>query len=335
MPRLRRKSDLFARFDEAVRLSGWSLLYLSKLENPAKYQVYRDGRGGVLKVYLWNITPGGRNRPPDEYRIQPTGLPNERFEIEAGARTLVLGWWEDVGVFAGWDVRQHPGKLGASSSLQINEATLRRALLTGFAPYVKGNGETAIAFRPDFMGTYITHLEALHDSGTVPAEAELLDKLGDDPAEVKDEDIDAEVDEKRRFAIRATRRALRAMDFAGRVLGAYGHRCAMCGVQLGLIDGAHILPAAQPASTDQTSNGVALCALHHRAYDRSLVTFDADLTIHLNVNRIAALRASDRIEGLKRFEKALRPMLIVPPDKRDRPAPPMVKQANALRGWKL
>jgi hypothetical protein len=65
----------------------------------------RDVERERVKCYIWNITPGGKNRPADEYRVQPTGV--AKFEPGPGTKTLILGWWEDVGVFAGWDVREH------------------------------------------------------------------------------------------------------------------------------------------------------------------------------------------------------------------------------------
>lgn len=243
MPRLR-KADLLGQVEDSIRLSGCSLLFLSKDRHPARYQVYQHGWGVQVRVYIWNITHGGgAKRAASEYRIQITGI-NE-FKPEPDARNLILGWWDDVGAFAGWDIRQHLGPLGSSPSMQISEGALRQALLTGFAPYVKANGETAIAFRPDFMGTYIEFLEPLHDSGAVPTEAGLLARISEDPDQVGDKDIDEEVGEKRKFAVISTKRALRALDFTRRVLSAYDHRCAMCGSQLRLVDGAHILPASE------------------------------------------------------------------------------------------
>lgn len=328
---LRKKSDLLGRFEDAVRLSGGNLLYLSKGQHPARYRVFADGKGGTVRVFIWNITHGGKGSAADEYRIQVTGI-NE-IEPEAGARNLILGWWEDVGVFAGWDIRQHTGDVSSSPSMQVSEGALRQALLTGFAPYLNQRGETAIAFRPDFMGTYIEFLEPLHDSGTIPEEAAILTKPSEDPEDVEDAEIDDDVAEKRKYAVLSTKRALRAIDFSQRVLGAYGRQCAMCGTQLRLIDGAHILPAAHEDSTDQTSNGVALCALHHRAYDRALVTFNTSFKVAVNEEMVKKLKADDRAGGLDNFRKGLRPFLIVPPDKKDRPAEKFVKAANELRGW--
>jgi len=327
------KRQLLERFEDAIRLSGWSILYLSKDAHPARYQIYRNNRSYRVQTYIWNITHGGATRSADEYRIQITGI--DRFEPQNSARNLILGWWDEASVFAAWDIRQHLGALSSSPSMQISEGALRQALLTGFAPYVNQNGETAIALRSDFMVTYIQFMDQIHDSGIVPAEANLLEKLSMDPDNVLDEEIEGEVAEKRKFAILSAKRALRAIDFSRRVLSAYEYRCAMCGLQLRLVDGAHILPVAHLDSTDQTANGVGLCALHHRAFDRSLVTFDSDFKIHINESRVKVLVAEDRGGGLSAFRKSLRPLIFTPAEKKSRPSLKFIDKANAVRGWKL
>ncbi len=331
MPNLS-KTLLLQEFEDAVRLSGWSLLFQSKSQHPAYYTIWRDDERYRVKVYIWNITPGGRASLPHEYRIQRTGV---QFVPEPNTRTLVLGWWSEVGVFAGWDVRQHSKSDGSSPSLQINESALQKALLSGFAPSIKSNGETAIALRPDFMGTYIQHLETLHDSGKIPKEFKVLSHISEEPDEVDEDEIESEVASKRKRALVSTWKNLRANDFSRRVLTAYSHRCAMCGVQLRLIDGAHILPVGEPGSTDKTNNGVALCVLHHRSYDRGLVTFDQTFKTHVNEVMVRNLKDADRIGGIKIFRGAIRPILATPPDKKDRPQAKHVKRANTLRGWKL
>jgi putative restriction endonuclease len=332
MARLSKRS-LLNRVEEAIRLSGWSILYLSEDAHPARYRIYRGAQNFDVKVYIWNITHGGATRSADEYRIQVTGV--SKFDLEPGAQNLLLGYWDEVATFTGWDIRQHLGQLGSSPSMQVSVQALRQSLLTGFAPYANRNGETAVAFRPDFMGTYIQYLEPIHDSGQVPKEASILAQLSEDAEAVEDEEIEGDVAPPRAFAVIATKRALRALDFGRRVLAAYGHQCAMCGVQLRLVDAAHILPASDPNSTDQTQNGVALCPLHHRAYDRALVTFDANLEVYQNTAAIRSLEAEDRSGGLPEFRKALRRILIAPADRRDRPSERFVAEANRLRGWNL
>ena len=145
--------------------------------------------------------------------------------------------------------------------------------------------------------------------------------------------IGAHVAAPRRWAVTQTRRALRALDFSERVLSAYRNRCAMCGMQLRLLDGAHILPVADPDSTDETANGVALCTLHHRAYDKGLVTFDTNHRIHLNENRFETLRLEGLAGGVESFCEGLREIIDLPVERRSRPRAYFIERANILRGW--
>ena len=161
----------------------------------------------------------------------------------------------------------------------------------------------------------------------------MLSRIAQNPEQVDDGEIEEEIAEPRCYAVISTKRALREVDFRKRVLTAYNQRCAMCGVQLRLLEGAHILPAKHPDSTDGTDNGVALCTLHHRAFDRAFVTFDPEFRIHVNQDTVTKLRATDQAGGLDAFMNALRPILALPPDRRDRPVAQFVNMANALRRW--
>lgn len=325
------KSELLATVEQAILDGGWRYLCLGPSgDHPARYSVFLGEQRHDVCVYIWNLTPGGRNRPLDEWRIQATGV--GRFLAEANSETLILGWEDERGVFVGFDRRKHDGQLGHSPSIQLVERTLDDAVRTGFAIHNKGNDELAVAFRPDFLPTYIANAAPLHDCGKVEREVELLGQVGEQ-ADDLDDGVDDVVAPPRRYAVVAARRALREIGFRNRVLRAYGDSCAMCGVQLRLLDAAHILPAAHPDSTDGTDNGVALCALHHRAFDRTLVTFDAEFRTHVNETAVATLEARHRAGGLGPFRDALRPMLALPPAGRDRPAPRFVDRANELRGW--
>jgi putative restriction endonuclease len=338
-----RKRDLFDIVERSILDSGWKYLRLSAGDDhPARYQIYRDDENNneTVRIYIWNLTHGGgAARAADEYRIQITGIASEngsqQFFAEPDGKTVILGWWQEIGVFAGFDYSFHSGPLGNSPSIQIREAALRNAHANGFAAHNKGNGELAIAFRPDFMGTYLHNLEELHDSGTHPEEISLLEEIAENPDNVDEAEIEKEIPPERQYAVVSTRKALRDINFRNRVLTAYGQRCAMCGVQLKLLDAAHILPVAHPDSTDQTSNGVALCALHHRAFDRALVTFDDEHKIHVHEAQVKEFAETGHDGGIEEFRKALRPALILPPDKRDRPDSKFVLAINALRGWVL
>lgn len=67
---------------------------------------------------------------------------------------------------------------------------------------------------------------------------------------------------------RAVSVLIRDTRFRGKVLEAYGLRCAMCDLGLSLVQGAHIYPASAPDSKDNLNNGIALCANHQLSFDR-------------------------------------------------------------------
>ena len=74
----------------------------------------------------------------------------------------------------------------------------------------------------------------------------------------------------------------RSRDFRLRVLRAYEYRCCVCGFDMRVgnklagIEAAHIMwhTAKGP---DKESNGLALCVLHHKAFDLGAFTVGADL----------------------------------------------------------
>lgn len=339
MPPLR-KPTLFKLFEDALRRSGLSFLRLSgEGEHPASYQIIKDAGSYRARVYIWNLTFGGRVALPDEWRIQVTGLPEvgggQRFVPKVGGKTIIFGWCEELGVFAAYDVNKHLGVLGGSPSIQIRQPALEAARLNGLAAHFKGEEEVAFAVKPAYMGAYLDNMEDLHACGSSEDALQILEEICEDPESVDDQEIEDQVPEPRRYAVVSTKKALRDANFKDRVLTAYSHSCAMCGVQLRLLDAAHILPAAHPDSTDETSNGIALCALHHRAYDRGLVTFDTGYRIHRNGAMEAELVAAGLDGGLADFQARLFPMIEVPPGRVDRPSPAFIEQVNALRGWAL
>ena len=68
------------------------------------------------------------------------------------------------------------------------------------------------------------------------------------------------------------------------VLRMYGYKCAICGLDVPeLLDAAHIVPwAKDPSKRLDPNNGIALCVLHHRAYDRGLIKIENGRVICTN-----------------------------------------------------
>jgi putative restriction endonuclease len=331
VPRLT-KDDLLSIIVRSISECGWSILYLDNpVTHPFRLQVYRNDESYRLRVYIWNLTHGGgAARPRSEYRIQITGLPTRYFEPEIEGKTLILGWWDEVEVFAGFDYSKHSGILGSSPSIQIREQYLRNAHINGFSACDKGNEEIAIAFKPSFFIEYVSNLESLHGFGESKYDLSVLETVAENPDAVNDEEIES-TSWIRQTVIQTVKKRLRDSSFQERVLTAYNYRCAMCGVQLDLVQAAHIVPVSHEDGTDYTSNGMALCALHHYAYDRGLVFVDEEYSIELNDSKVAQLRSISRDEGLEGFVEALRGMIILPPDRLDRPHRDYLHIANSLR----
>ena len=325
------KYDLLAQIISAINDSGWNVVYLESIDqHPFHLQIYREHESCHVRIYVWHMTHGGgRARPKDEYRIQITGV--DHFEPLAGGKTLVLGWWKEANVFAGFDVRKHLGKLGASPSIQIREYALRKAYINGFEPYDKGNKEVAIAFRPDFFVEYIKSLEPLHDFGQSAKDLTVLSEVAENP-EINEAEIQIK-NVVRKTTVISLSKKLRDVSFRRRVLTAYSFHCAMCGIQLKLVEAAHIIPVNHEMGTDETRNGIALCALHHKAYDQALVTINTDYAIQVNRFQAEELQIQKLSDGLAKFSQDLRPLIILPPAISDRPHIEYIRIANDIRGW--
>jgi len=326
------KYDLLEKIVSAINDSGWNVAYLEDIkQHPFYLQIYRDDQSYRAKIYVWHLTHGGgKARAIDEYRIQVTGV--DRFVPLAGAKTLILGWWKEIDVFAGFDVRKHLGKLGASPSIQIKEDALRKAYINGFEPYDKGNNEVAIALRPDFFVNYVQSLESLHDFGQSRKDLSVLSQVAQNP-EINVADIQVQSIARKTTVVSVIKK-LRDASFRKRVLTAYNSRCAVCGIQLKLVEAAHIVPVDHDKGTDETRNGLALCSLHHRAYDQALITIAEDYSVQINRNRVQDLQNLNLSEGLDIFSQNLRPIIVLPPAVTDRPHARYIRIANDIRGWK-
>ena len=134
---------------------------------------------------------------------------------------------------------------------------------------------------------------------------------------------------------RSFKKIRRDSGFRNRILTAYKQKCAMCGIQLRLIEAAHIVPVSYDTSTDETQNGMSLCSLHHKAYDNGLITIKPDYTIIENDKIISDFKQHDLIGGLETFRENLRNIIHLPPDERDRPDKDYIRLGNKIRGWEV
>jgi putative restriction endonuclease len=93
----------------------------------------------------------------------------------------------------------------------------------------------------------------------------------------------ADLIDLRRYARRETRVRLHQREFRSRVLFAYSDRCCICSLRhRGLLDAAHIVDDAHEQGVALVSNGLAMCRIHHGAYDQLLLGIDPNLKVEIN-----------------------------------------------------
>ncbi|MCT8281711.1 HNH endonuclease [Xanthomonas translucens] len=230
-------------------------------------------------------------------------------------------------MFAAWDIRKHENQDSSSPSAQIREDVLQNAYRNGFAVGARGNGEVVAAFRPELIAEYAENVEGIHDGNV--AELEALNNLPNIGVR------EAEQAYGRKKIVSEIVRAYRAHDFSKRVLSAYSNVCAVCGLQLRLVEAAHIVPVTSDASTDSTENGIALCVLHHRAYDKNIISIDEGYRIQVSETVLRGLGEYNLLGGLEHFRGNLREMMLLPADRRDYPSPGNLALSRRVRAWQV
>jgi len=322
------KSDLLQRIIVAVKASGWNAILLSS-EHPFKLSLFRSDQRIVVLCYIWNLTHGGYPRNPNELRVQVTGI--DRFRVEDGAKTLLLGWGEDEQMFAGFDVMKHLISMsGRSPSLQVRRETLDEAKSKAFFPQTRDNQEIVIAFRPDFFAAYVQELEELHKTAQRPEDLRQLERIANTDIEREIRDIPAG---PRKTVLQQINRKVRDARFRQNVLAAYGCRCAVSGIQLELVDAAHIIPVDHERGTDELKNGICLSALHHRAFDNGLIGIKRDYSVILNERHMSELRAIGWDGGAAEFKASLRDQILLPARRAHYPDLDYLAFGQELRGW--
>jgi putative restriction endonuclease len=107
----------------------------------------------------------------------------------------------------------------------------------------------------------------------------LADTIGRISAGSLDPDPEAP---RKAYVTREVKQRLHQARFRSLVLGAYKEQCAMCRLRhRPLLDAAHILPDRDQRGLPEVTNGLALCRIHHGAYDVGIVGVDPDYLVHI------------------------------------------------------
>jgi hypothetical protein len=256
------RSDLF---EHICQIAGPSVEPVDPRDGwPGIARVQTAQGASTISLHVSNISTHAR--ADYERRFQN---PGNRTPVDApnGAIPILLG----LGAVDGTEIVvavSGATRVGreARFSILFNVGIMEEAALTGWSEYQSGTGETIVAMHPRLIPAFVEALihNVVLDPSSVSDAASASGLLEQD---------DDESSERTRVAVS---RLVRRAAFGRDVCDAYGCKCAMCGIGLGLLEGAHIYPASAPGSTDRTWNGLALCRNHHRLFDRHKVWIDPD-----------------------------------------------------------
>ncbi len=105
---------------------------------------------------------------------------------------------------------------------------------------------------------------------------------------------------EREYARQLTKRRLHQPIFRTRVLRAYDDSCAMCRLRhVRLLDAAHILPDGHPRGLPAVPNGLALCKIHHAAFDENILGVRPDLVVEVRRDVLDEIDGPMLLHGLQ------------------------------------
>jgi len=107
-------------------------------------------------------------------------------------------------------------------------------------------------------------------------------------------------DKLRRYLTRESRSRLHQPLFASQVMLAYQERCAVCALNhRELLDAAHIVADSKPHGLPIVTNGLALCKIHHAAYDSNILGIRPDHVVEIHERLLYEIDGPMLLHGLQ------------------------------------
>jgi putative restriction endonuclease len=109
--------------------------------------------------------------------------------------------------------------------------------------------------------------------------------------------------DRRRYITVETQQRLHQVAFRAHVIRAYQLSCAICRLRHPeLLDAAHILEDKHPRGIPVISNGLALCAIHHKAYDKNVLAIKPDYSVEIQEKVLREIDGPMLKYGLQEFQ---------------------------------
>jgi hypothetical protein len=222
---------------------------------PSGGELTRDS--GLLPISAHVSTVGPHARRPYEFRFQN---PGDRTPVsDQYGFPLLIGLAEEKEQEPCLIVVDGRTRLGreARFSILFNRSIIEDAVKRGVSLYISKSGERIYGTRPEIF----------------PTVADIIASGVEVPLRELQQAVSASgfLEDGSEQSAKRTRRAaeilVRDHAFGRDVKAAYDNKCAMCGLSLRMVVGAHIYPVSAPGSEDKVWNGLCLCANHHAAFD--------------------------------------------------------------------
>lgn len=172
----------------------------------------------------------------------------------------------------------HPDNVGLRELMRTrNPLIYFHALMPGryyalWPVYVVGDDPKALTFNVAVDDHNLARLAA----------GERTDRIADD----------TETTIRRRYITATTRQRVHQAAFRERILEAYKEQCTLCRLRhRELLDASHIIPDLEEGGEPVVTNGLALCKLHHTAFDAFFLSIRPDYVIEIR-ERCMARRSS-------------------------------------------
>lgn len=293
-------------------LDGW----------PSLVRVRLDDGNLLTAMHLGPVGLSHRGRDEVERRFQNPGQ-NRPVSAPGHSLPLLLGIWEQGQrpILVGMEAEARLGR-STRQSLFIPLWLLHQAADSGWSEHFSTSGELIIGFHPALLPTYI---ETRRSGLSLEAEqiSSILQASG---VTASPEQLPAE------RARRASSALVRSAKFAKAVVEAYEGLCAMCGLDFGLVQAAHIYPVQAPNSVDEIWNGLALCSNHHTAFDRHLFWIEpSERSVKLHPNLLSGM---EHAEVTRLFVKMTFPRLRPPISRQNAPTNEMFNKRYEFFGEK-
>lgn len=135
---------------------------------------------------------------------------------------------------------------------------------------------------------------------------------------------DGALEARRSYISTTVRQRIHQRSFRERVLRAYQEQCALCRLRHEeLLDAAHIIPDGEPDGEPIVPNGLALCKLHHAAFDRQFLAIRPDYIVEIRKDILEEHDGPMLLHGLKEMHEK---KIAIPRSSQDRPSPMLLER---------